>query len=140
MARAKTSNKAEKSPVNNKVSFNLIFMSGSVFKGKSDSRPGVDQLDQPVLVYLFPKVVDIDVDEIGARIESSLPNLFSNLSPGKHPPAVLHHVVQQFKFLWAQVDLDATPRDHKGCGVQLQISDLQNGRSLSLLLTLAFSK
>ena len=140
MTRAKIRSRAEKRPVNNRVSLSLIFISGPFFKGEADARPGVDQFDRLVLVDLFPEIVDIYVDEIGACVEGSLPYFFGNFCAGKYTAAVLHHIEQQFEFLRAQVDLDAAAGDDKGAGVQFQVNDLQYDEGLRLQFALAFGK
>src|SRR3981189_1945638 len=93
MTRAKTSNRAAKSAVNNKVSLSLIFISleyygfkeacsfsysGAFFKNKAEASPCVDQFDDAILPEIFTPVVDIHVNKISARVKGGFPDLFKD--------------------------------------------------------------
>ena len=59
----------------------------------------MDQLDVEILVHLLAQVVDVDVDEVGARVEMGVPHLLGDLDAADHSLGVLGQVDQQVVFL-----------------------------------------
>ena len=74
-----------------------------------------------------PKVVDINIDDIGHGVQIKLPDLLENRGAGNGLPRVAHEKFKQSIFLGAQSDFVTTALDSVGDAFEFEIRDLQNG-------------
>src|SRR5205085_12241462 len=67
--------------------------------------------DRPLepLLQLAPQAADMDVDDVGPRIEMIVPHLLEQHRPGHHPPLVAGEIFEQPVFPRLQIDLPPRP-------------------------------
>ena len=52
----------------------------------------MNQFHLEVLIHFLSQIVDIDIDEIGARIKMGVPDLFGDFHSAHHPFGILHQI------------------------------------------------
>src|SRR5579883_2061325 len=57
------------------------------------------------LVDLLPEAADMDVDDVGLRIEMIVPDIFEQHRPRHHLTGAAHKEFEQAKLAWQKVDL-----------------------------------
>ena len=84
---------------------------------------GVDQLGFEPVVYLFPQIADIDVNDVGSSSEVIIPDMLLQLIAGQDDPSVLYHVAQKSVFFPRQSNFPAGAQDAP-CELQCSIPRL----------------
>src|SRR5947207_12862879 len=64
----------------------------------SDAANGVDQRIGLLVVDLAAYPADIDVDDIGRRVEMKVPDVLQQHGAGHHPAFIAHQILQQLEF------------------------------------------
>ena len=64
----------------------------------------MNQFHLEVLIHFLSQIVDIDIDEIGARIKMGVPNLFCYFHSAHYLFCILHQINQQVVFLRRKLD------------------------------------
>src|SRR5712664_2650754 len=78
-------------------------------------------------INFVPRVVDINIDDVGHGAQIKLPDLLENRGAGNGLPRVAHEKFKQSIFLGAQSDFVTTALDSVGDAFEFEIRDLQNG-------------
>src|SRR4051812_37902777 len=81
-----------------------------------------ERLLEPV-VELAPQAADVDVDDVGARIEMIVPDLLEKHGTGHHPPFVAGEIFEQEIFARFQFDLPTIALDAARQRIDLEIAD-----------------
>src|SRR5215470_13785186 len=82
-----------------------------------DAAHGVDQRIGLLVVHLAPHATDIDVDDIGRRIEMQVPDVLQKHGARDDAAFVAHQILQQLELARQQLDLLAAP----ACGAVDQV-------------------
>ena len=82
------------------------------------------------LVDLAAKTADVNVDDVGLRIEMVVPHRLEQHGSRHHLPGVAHQVFEDAELARLQIDPAAGANDGPGEEVQLQIGELQTGDRL----------
>src|ERR1700751_4386048 len=75
----------------------------------SDAADRVDQRISLLVVDLAPHAPDIDVDDVGRRIEMQIPDVLQQHRARHHAALIAHQVLEQLELLRQQHDLLAAP-------------------------------
>src|SRR5690349_14679471 len=89
------------------------------------SRPahGMDQWGRKALVHLAAQPADQGFDDVGARIEMQVPDLFEQHRAGDHLTRIAHQIFQQAILARLQLDRLITPPYCTCQQVELEIMD-----------------
>src|SRR5215471_11232306 len=93
----------------------------------SDAANRMDQRIGLLVVDLAAQTADIDVDDIGRRIEIEIPDVLQHHGPRHHPAFVAHEIFQQLKLLGEKLDVRAAPARGARDQVNRQIADTKDG-------------
>ncbi len=83
------------------------------------------------LVDFVSQVTDVDIDDVGERVEIQVPDMFGYHGAGQYPSGIAHHVFEKGIFFGCEFDALASPRDLMRDGVQNQVVDLQDSRGFT---------
>src|ERR1700756_2633569 len=89
-----------------------------------------DRMDQRIgllVVDLATQAADIDVDDVGRRIEMQIPDVLQQHGAGDDAAFVAHEVFQKLEFLRQQHDVVAAPAGDARDQVDREIADPQDG-------------
>src|ERR1700732_3271714 len=95
----------------------------------TDATNRVQQRMIEALVDLLPQPADMDVDNIGLRIEMIVPDMLKQHRTGNHMAGVAHQAFQQSEFARQHLDRFARTLDGPRQQIELEICDLQLCRS-----------
>src|SRR5262245_62148428 len=70
---------------------------------------GVDQRIGLLVVELAPDASDIDIDDVGRRIEMKIPDMLKQHGPRYDASFIAHQILQQLEFAGEKLDLLAAP-------------------------------
>src|SRR5450432_4165305 len=70
---------------------------------------GVDQWSWRVVIYLAAQTIDVDIHNIGCRINPHPPDMVQNHRASYHATFVAAQILQQRKLLWGQLKQMITP-------------------------------
>src|SRR5215475_8794666 len=96
-------------------------------KAVSDAANRVDQRVGLLIVDLATQPADIDVDDVGGRIEMQVPDVLQQHGAGDDAGLVAHQIFQKLELFWQQLDLLAVTAGGARNQVDRQIPDAQNG-------------
>src|SRR5438132_12154601 len=92
-----------------------------------DAANGMDQRIGLLVVDLAADAADIDIDDVGRRIEMKIPDVLKQHGARYDAALVADQIFEQLKFAGKQIDFPAAP----ACGavdqVDLEIADPQDG-------------
>src|SRR5437016_378756 len=83
-----------------------------------------ERLFEPVL-ELAAQAADVDVDNVGARIEVIVPYLLEEHGAGDHPPFVAGEIFEQEIFARLEIELPAAALHCPRQRINLEVSDAQ---------------
>src|SRR5262249_33447991 len=92
-----------------------------------DAAHGVDQRIGLLVVHLAPHATDIDVDDIGRRIEMQVPDVLQQHGARDDAAFVAHQILQQLEFAGKQIDFVTAPAGRTVDQVDREVPDPQNG-------------
>src|SRR5574337_1095924 len=75
---------------------------------------GMDQFLGSASIDLIPKVVDIDIDDVGEGVEVLIPHVFGDHGPGEYTAAMAHQIFEQRVLFQRQIDALPPPGDITG--------------------------
>ena len=87
----------------------------------------MNQLRPEAFIDLGTQTTDMGFNDVRARVEMNVPDMFKQHCARDHLTGVPHQVFQQLEFSWLQLNqLSATPH-RAGQEIKLQIEDVQLG-------------
>jgi hypothetical protein len=99
---------------------------GGSFTDKIPYSPcGVKQLPVEVVVDFFAEFADVDVDEVGTRVEVVFPDFLEEHGARADGALVAHEGFEEFEFAGAEVDLSAAARGDAGSDVEGKVADAE---------------
>src|ERR1700760_3650823 len=75
----------------------------------SDTANGMNQRIGLQVVDLAAQAADIDINDIGRRVEVEIPDMLQHHGPRYDPTLVAHEIFQQLEFLGQEFDVRAAP-------------------------------
>src|SRR5262245_31279456 len=120
---------APKAPIAINASLNVedVRVSARSTEAIPDAADGVDQRIGLLVVQLAPDASNIDLDDVGRRIEMKIPDVLKQHGPRYDAAFIAHQILQQLEFPGEKLDLLAAP----ACGpvdqVDRKVADPQDG-------------
>src|SRR5579872_1244591 len=94
---------------------------------KSDAADGVYQRIAVMIVDLAAHAADIDVDDVGGRVEIQVPDVLQQHRAWHHLALVAHQIFQHLEFARQQFDLFAGAVGGAGHEIEFEVADAQHG-------------
>src|SRR5262245_21746247 len=92
-----------------------------------DAANRMDQRIGLLVIDLAAQAPDIDVDDIGRRIEMKIPDVLQQHRPRDDAALIAHQIFQELKFLGQKLDVLAVPAHGPRDQVDRKIADTQDG-------------
>src|SRR6185312_5843664 len=93
----------------------------------SDPANGMDQRIGLLVVDLSAQPSNIDIDDVGRRIEMKVPDVLQQHGPGYDAALIAHQIFQKLEFLGKKVDILAAPAGGPRDQVDREIAHAQDG-------------
>ena len=87
---------------------------------------GANQLQQVPVVYLAAQALDVDLDQVGHRVEAVVPDVFGNVRTANDVTPPASEILEQGVFLRRQLNHPTGPLDASGTRVDRQILESQD--------------
>src|SRR4029079_14534462 len=92
-----------------------------------DASNGMDQRIVLVVIDLSTHPSDVDIDDIGQRIEMKVPDVLQKHGAGYNAAFIAHQILQELEFPRGQVDTLAAPAGGPRDQVDREIANAQDG-------------
>src|SRR6516164_2051054 len=91
-----------------------------------DAADGMNERIRLLIVYLAPNPPDIDVDDVGGRIEMKVPNMLKQHGARHDPALVADQIFEQLEFPGKQLDFPPAPARGPRHEIDIEIADAQH--------------
>src|SRR5215469_7032475 len=96
-------------------------------EAKSHAANGMNQWVGLAAVDLTAHPPDINVDDVGRRVEVEIPDMLQQHRSGNRLSDITNQILEKLKFPWQQLDLAAAPTNDPRQQVDLQIANTEDG-------------